>query len=317
MHNECKEVKDKMTNILKKFTKQILPLFLVMFISLSIAFILPSCTQSDKKNSKIKVVTSFFPVYVAALNITDGVDNIELLNLTPYSTGCLHDYQLTTADIKILKDSTLFIANGNKMESFIEKVITNHPNLNIKYASENIETQSSDPHIWTSISLYIDYVANITNYFKEADPSNTSKYDENFEKYKAKLLDLNSSIKEGFSNLKTHNIVIFSEAFSYFANEFGLNILINSEHEHDFAHSADEIEEIIHVIEDNNVKALFAEINYSDSMVNTIVSQTGLTLYTLDPLTANAHEDYANDIKNYYLNGMKNNADIIKSALSK
>ena len=62
--------------------------------------------QKQEKNAKaedLTVVTSFYPMYIAALNVCDGVEGIHLENLSEPQTGCLHDYQLTPEDMKLLQ----------------------------------------------------------------------------------------------------------------------------------------------------------------------------------------------------------------------
>lgn len=44
---------------------------------------------------KTRIVASFYPVYIAVLNLTAGVDGVEVVSLTGPTTGCLHDYQLS------------------------------------------------------------------------------------------------------------------------------------------------------------------------------------------------------------------------------
>ena len=64
------------------------------------------------------VVTSFYPIYLFALNLLDGVDGVEVTNLTEPTTGCLHDYQLQTGDMKTLARADAFLINGAGMEGF-------------------------------------------------------------------------------------------------------------------------------------------------------------------------------------------------------
>ena len=39
-----------------------------------------SCTKKSGAD-KLKLVASFYPIYIMALNITDGVDKVELVNM--------------------------------------------------------------------------------------------------------------------------------------------------------------------------------------------------------------------------------------------
>ena len=60
-------------------------------------------------------------MYVATINITDGVDGVEVYNMTKPQTGCLHDYQLMTDDMKTLEKADAFVINGAGMEDFMER----------------------------------------------------------------------------------------------------------------------------------------------------------------------------------------------------
>ena len=83
-------------------------LYLFTAILLLSATLLTGCGQNStadngqKADGKFRIVTSFYPVYIATANITKGVDGVEVINMTKPQTGCLHDYQLTTDDMKTL-----------------------------------------------------------------------------------------------------------------------------------------------------------------------------------------------------------------------
>ena len=100
--------------------------------------------NSKDKEDSIKVVTSFYPMYLLASNVVKDIDNVELINMTNSATGCLHDYSLTTDNIKLLEDCDVFIINGAGMESFLDKVLEQKPDLKIIDASEGIELIKSD-----------------------------------------------------------------------------------------------------------------------------------------------------------------------------
>ena len=85
------------------------------------------------------VVTSFYPIYLFALNLTDGLDGVEVHNLAAPGTGCLHDYQLQTGDMKKLAQADVFLINGAGMESFLPGVTDAFPSLPVVNASEGID----------------------------------------------------------------------------------------------------------------------------------------------------------------------------------
>ena len=85
------------------------------------------------------LVTSFYPEYIITLNIIDNINNINLVNMTSETNGCLHDYQLTSKDMKTLTKADALIINGGGMEPFIEDIKKAFNNLPIIDSSANIE----------------------------------------------------------------------------------------------------------------------------------------------------------------------------------
>ena len=126
-----------------------------------------STSQEDKANSedKIKIVTSFYPIYIETLNVTKGIDGVVVENMTKPQTGCLHDYQMTPADMKKLENADVFIANGAGMESFLQDVIDNQKNLKVVEAAKGIELLADEhgenPHVWVSVSNCMTQVQRI------------------------------------------------------------------------------------------------------------------------------------------------------------
>lgn len=97
---------------------------------------------NDAKNlhsdDEILVVTSFFPMYVTALNLLDGVEGVRLVNLSEPQSGCLHDYQLVPADMELLSQADVFIINGGGMESFLGDVTGAYPDMLVIDTSRDI-----------------------------------------------------------------------------------------------------------------------------------------------------------------------------------
>ncbi|MGL4913756.1 MAG: metal ABC transporter substrate-binding protein, partial [Romboutsia sp.] len=161
-------------------------------------FMLVGCTSTKngietKRDNKTKIVTSFYPMYILTSNITKDIENIEVINLTKPNTGCLHDYSISTNEMKILEDSDIFVINGANMEAFMDKVIKQMPNLKIIEASQGIQLLENscnekhnddkehevNPHVWLSISKAIEQVKNIEKMLCEYDPSNKEEYEKN------------------------------------------------------------------------------------------------------------------------------------------
>lgn len=103
-----------------------------------------STKNTDEADDMLTVVTSFYPMYIAALNIVDGVDGVRLENLSEPQNGCLHDFQLTPGDMKLLSTADVFVINGGGIESFMSDVAKAYPKLDVVEACEDVELLSED-----------------------------------------------------------------------------------------------------------------------------------------------------------------------------
>jgi zinc transport system substrate-binding protein len=264
---------------------------------------------------EIKLVASFYPVYLIAKNVAKSVPGVSLQRLTPELTGCLHDYAVTTSDMKKLADAQVFIANGAGMESFLDKIVTQHTNLKIIQLSEGIplikgEGNAGDnPHVWVSISNATIQVKNLAKAMKEFDPAHRDLYEKNAADYIAKLEILRQKMHSELDPYKGRAIVTFHEAFPYFAREFGLKIAAVVEREPGSGPGAKELADTIDLIRKNGIPALFSEPQYPASAAQAIANETGAKVYVLDPAVTGP-DDY-----DAYINIMEKNLKTLKEAL--
>ena len=297
-------------------TSKVLSLLLLVF---SIALV--GCGGADKAAEKktaepFRIVTSFYPMYVATINITDGVDGVEVYNMTKPQTGCLHDYQLMTEDMKTLEKADAFVINGAGMEDFMGKVTEQQKKLKVIDASRGIELihdeEGDNPHVWLSVTEAIAQVRNIADQLKEADPAHADAYEKNAAAYIEKLTALKSEMHAALDNVPHKDIVTFHEAFPYFAKEFNLNIIGVVEREPGTEPTPTELQETIEQVNSLPTKVLFTEPQYSPAAAETIARETGAKIYTLDPVVTGEATPQA---KNAYIDTMKANMKVLKEAL--
>ena len=292
-----------------------------LILCLMLVFLVAGCGStkqgsSDKK--AFRIVTSFYPMYIDVINITKGVDGVEVVNMTKPQTGCLHDYQLTTEDMKTLEQADAFVVNGAGMESFLDKVIKQQKNLKIIDASKSDEIHllkdgdEENPHVWLSVTYSIEQVKAITSQLCEADPAHADAYRKNALDYVTKLDKLRTQMHEELDNLPHKDIVTFHEAFPYLAKEFKLNVVSVIEREPRTEPTPQELEETIQQVNALPVKVLFAEPQYSPSAAKTIAAETGAKLYQLDPVVTGEANEQALDA---YIDALKKNMEVLKEAL--
>lgn len=296
-------------------------LLLIALIILS--FSLVGCEKTQIiEDEKLNIITSFYPMYIATANIVDGVEDVTLECLASPEVGCLHDYQLTVNDMKKLEGADVFVINGGGMESFLDKAISVYPEIKIINASTDILEEhheehkheeghhhEENPHVWVSVSLYIEQIKNIVDDLKNVDPKNADKYEANAKLYIEKLTELKNEMHIKAKTFNSKNIVTFHEAFEFFAEEFDLNIVAVIEREPGTSPSAKDLVEIVDTINELEVNAIFVEPQYLKTAATTIANETKVNTYELDPVVSGTFE------KDAYEKIMRKNIEVLEEAL--
>lgn len=282
-----------------------------------LTFALTGCGSSSKDDDKLKIVTSFYPIYLDTVNITRGVKGVEVVNLTPPQTGCLHDYQLTPEDMKTLETADIFVVNGLGMESFLDKVTETYPNLKIINASDSpeivpiVENGVPNPHVWLSVTYSIQQVKNITSKLSELDPEHKDDYRTHALEYCGELSELRDEMHLSLAMLTNRDIVTFHEAFPYLAAEFDLKVAAVIEREPGTEPTPQELTETIDKINALPVKVIFTEPQYSPKAAETIARETGAQIFTLDPIVTG--EAKPENLPNYVDRMINNLMTLVKA----
>ena len=290
--------------------KKVLSIILIILI----IFILTGCNEEKINSENFKITTSFYPMYIIALNLTKDAKNIELNNMTDSSIGCLHNYTLTTNDLKKIQESDILVINGLGLEENILNTV-NKTNSNIKVidSSDNIDEKdiisgnNVNPHIWTSINLYKNQVETISENLINLDENNREIYVKNTEEYINKLNELENrenTVKEKMANVE---VVVFSESLEYLIKEMNINYSIFSIGHEESGVSSEELGEIIDEINNKNIKAILIDKEDSKAIANSVSAETGATVHEMDScLTGELDLDS-------YITKMNSNLDILEN----
>jgi zinc transport system substrate-binding protein len=263
---------------------------------------------------EIKIATSFYPMYIMALNVVKDVPGVKVFNTTPLATGCLHDYSLSAADMKKLADADVLITNGAGMESFLETVAGRFKKLRIIPVSEGIQLLLSadgsvNPHVWVSIGNAMKQVRNLSLAMASYDPDHARLYEYNSGEYIRRLQALADEMHGQLKPFSGRQIITFHEAFPYFASEFGFKIAAVIEREPGSAPGAQELARTIDLINASGIKALFIEPQYPPAVAQTIARETGAGIYVLDPAVTGP------DSPGAYEAAMRKNLSVLVEAL--
>lgn len=274
------------------------------------------------------VVTSFYPIYIFALNLTQGVEGVEVHNLTAPDTGCLHDYQLQTRDMKQLAQADVFLINGAGMESYLPSVTATFPQLPVVDASAEVELLCAEEdadghdhdhdhslynaHVWLDVSNAMLMVDTLAQGLADAMPDKAEAIAANCDAYLERLGELDLEIYEALSEVPRKDIITFHEAFPYFAQAYGLNVAAVVNREPGDALSPARLVELIKLVQELELPPLFVEPQYEDMAARTVAAETGAAVYELDPVVTGPDQDVP---LTYYEDVMRLNLAVLTQAL--
>jgi zinc transport system substrate-binding protein len=266
--------------------------------------------RKGKNGKETTVVCTFNPLYVMAENLLEDT-GIRVVNMTENLTGCIHNYQLTTKDMKAIDGAAVLLANGSGMESFLDNVKTNYPDVTvIEVAAAHKEVDN--PHLWMSTDYEMDCIDYVSMALTKRFPELKEKIDENAEKYGEKIIEgpyeKKLEIAETIENsARSIRCICFNEAFEVFTESMGMsNIAVFSLDENELP-SANEVAEAIEKAKRCKEVIILIE---KDQVFHShkISGETGAAVIYIDPLTGASDKDS-------YIEGMNANLEAIEEYL--
>ena len=170
-----------------------------------------------------------------------------------------------------------------------------------------------DPHAWQDLQNGKQYVANIRDALVAADPEHAADYRRNAEQYVEAMDTLDAEVHRRIGAIPEANRVLITnhDAFGYFANAYGLDVLSPVGLSTAAEPSAADMARLIEQIQARNVKALFLENMTSPALLEQLADETGVTIGGTLYAGALAAEGEAST----YLGMFRHNVDTLTKAL--
>lgn len=258
--------------------KKLLSLFLALTLLLALAGC--SAASGSKNSSDLKVVCTTYPVYLFTKAITKDVQGVDLEVLVDQSISCIHDYSLSVTDMKKLESADVVIINGAWFESFLDGI--DFGSKTVIDSSSGIPLLDNDPHIWLDPHRAGEMAQNIGSELEKLHPSIFSGCTLASEEYAQELDELKTSLAAQLDGISCRELITFHDGFTYFADAFDLDILKSIEEESGSEASAAEVAEMISLVKEHSLPAIFTEVNGSNATAQAIARETGAQVAALN-----------------------------------
>lgn len=289
--------------------------YLKNIIAVTLSVLLCGCAGSAG-NGRIAATT--LPVWEFSSRLCAGTP-ITVTRLVTEQVSCLHDYSLNVRQVKAAESAETIIISGAGLEDFLDDLLVN---ASVIDASEGVgllcgeehedehhheegHHHEEDPHIWLSPENAQVMARNICAGLSVRYPAYKNTFEANLTVLLRDLDTLRQYGEDTLSTLKCRNLITFHDGFSYFADFFGLTIVKAVEEESGSEASARELIELITLVEEQSLPAIFTEASGSTSAASIIARETGCGVFSLDMAMAG----------DSYFDAMYHNIDTIKEAL--
>lgn len=143
-----------------------------------------------------------------------------------------------------------------------------------------------DAHVWLDPQNAKKMAAEIAGTLAAADPANADAYSRNAQAFGEEMDALTADLTADLAPVKGKAFIVFHDAYQYFEQRFGLNIVGSVTVNPDIAPSAKRLEEIRARLSESGVACVFSEPQFDQRLAQVVVDGSTAKIATLDPLGA-------------------------------
>lgn len=292
-------------------------IFIVIALSAALSAVLfyPGDKEAVRDAGRPVVSATIFPLYDIARNVAG--DSVEVSLILP-SGASPHTFEPSPSTLKAISRSDLVFAIGHGLDSWTES-LAEGTDARIVLTDRGIDARSAeglsghgheeeegshgygptDPHYWLDISNAATIAATIADELASEYPHLGRDFMRNRDVYVSRLDLLYDELKARVAEAEDHRMVTLHNAWFYFAESLGLEIVGTFEPSAGREPTPKYLAELMHAVEEAGVSVIYAEPQLSEKSIRAFTEDLGLSLGILDPLGGVAGRESYEDLMRY------------------
>jgi manganese/iron transport system substrate-binding protein len=275
---------------------------LIALALLALGALAVACGSKDEPaaGGQVRVVTSLALFADFIQNV--GGDRVEVTALVPADADP-HTYEPAPSQVAKVTKADLVVINGLGLEQTLHDLIYNNVRGGVPIvemaaglpvlAGNPQEGETGNPHLWLNVQHAMSYVESIRDGLIEVDPSGADLYRANAAAYLEELDALDKEVAAAMESIpaERRKLVTFHDAFPYFAERYGLEVVGVVVESPGREPSARELADLVDQIRAQDVPTVFAEPQFNPQLLETVAEDAGVTVKTLlsGAFTADVH----------------------------
>jgi ABC-type Zn uptake system ZnuABC Zn-binding protein ZnuA len=214
-----------------------------------------------------------------------GGKDVDVVSIVPKG-GVVETFDPSPRDIAAISEADLVVMNGLGLDNWLERVVDSAaPDVPVVRLGENLpgteyigEGSGTNPHLWLDVSNGVRYAERIRDALVTADPARADAFRVGGDAYVARLQELDGWVREQVATIPPENrkLVSFHEAFPYFAQAYGLEVVGSVVGVPGQDPSAGEIAALVDAIRASGARAVFTEAGFNPALAQSIATEAGV-----------------------------------------
>jgi zinc transport system substrate-binding protein len=170
-------------------------------------------------------------------------------------------YEPKPGQLEALQERVAYFSTDVPFEDdWLDDIAAANPSMQMVDGTQGIALVDGDPHIWLSPTLVKIQAQTIYDTLIELDPDHQSDYQANLDAFLAEVEALDNYIAETLKTVKGKKIIVTHPAWSYFADDYGLEMIPMSPDGRE--PDAARIDELAAFAEAEGIKVVFVQAEF-------------------------------------------------------
>lgn len=232
-----------------------------------------------------------------------GGDKVNVILMVPPGADP-HTYEPLPSQLTNISNAEMYAEVGTPVEfetNYMAKLKSINPNMIVINCSKGIELMPNtaenesdeiDPHVWTNPKNAEIMVENIYQGLVQVDPADKDYFQKNRDQYLQQLDELDKNTTELLKEKNNSIIIVLHPAFAYYAKQYNLTqvaAMINDEEP-----SPQRIAMMVDTARKDNISVVFTEPQYNPKYMQSIASQIGGRVLSINDLDENYIQNMEN-----------------------
>jgi zinc transport system substrate-binding protein len=227
---------------------------------------------------------------------------IDITRLVPPG-GSPHTYEPKPSDMAKISVSTAFIYISDELEPWVDGIEADNKLELMSLLPEEFRMQFEeahthdhgedhdhnhdmidDPHFWTDPLTLKELLPILADTLAKLDPDNAGNYVNNSNRFAKRLTTLHRQLEKTLRPVRGKSVMLFHPSFCYLLKRYGIIYRGSVEINPGVEPSPKDIKEILDILKEFKIRAMFIEPQLSEASVENIAEAANAMIYTLDPV---------------------------------